>query len=87
MTSTATCTSFSNDHLDARNFLASCGPLKQNQFGGTLGGPVRRTKTSFRLLRGISRRQGVTQSATVPVTPSAGDFQGFAIRKPAKQYR
>ena len=49
-----------NDHLDARNFLASAvEPLKQNQFGGTLGGPLRKNKDFlFRLLRRIPQPAG-----------------------------
>jgi len=36
------------DALDARNFFsASTEPLKQNQFGATAGGPVRRDRTFF----------------------------------------
>ena len=79
-----------NDHLDARNFPASAVVLlKQNQFGGTLGGPVRKNKDFFfAYYEGFRNRQGVTQSATVPSDAQrAGDFSGFAIRKPAKQYR
>jgi len=37
-----------NRRLNARNFFeAATTPLVQNQFGGTLGGPVRRDKTFF----------------------------------------
>jgi len=37
---------FRNDALDARNLLAPAGfdELRQNQFGGTLGGPLRRNR-------------------------------------------
>jgi len=51
-----------NDHLDARNFFdRGKGILKQNQFGGTLGGPVIKDRTFFfgnydgtRLRRGLT---------------------------------
>jgi hypothetical protein len=39
-----------NDVFDARNFFARTGPapeLRQNQFGGSIGGPIRKDKTFF----------------------------------------
>ena len=39
-----------NDVLDARNYFATTGrkpELHQNQFGGSIGGPIRRNKTFF----------------------------------------
>jgi Carboxypeptidase regulatory-like domain len=39
-----------NDAFDARNYFATTGPvpeLRQNQFGGSIGGPVRKRKTFF----------------------------------------
>lgn len=39
---------FRNDKLDARNFFAtSVTPLRQNQFGGSLGGPVIKNRLFF----------------------------------------
>ena len=39
---------FRNDIFDATNyFAAKTEPLKQNQFGGTFGGPIRKDKTFF----------------------------------------
>lgn len=57
-----------NDAMDARNYFAQqVEPLKQNQFGGTLGGPIRNDKTFFfAYYEGFRNRQGETQSATVP---------------------
>jgi hypothetical protein len=69
-----------NDHLDARNFFASqVEPLKQNQFGSTIGGPVRKNKDFFfGFYEGFRNRQGITQSATVPSDAQrSGDFSGL----------
>lgn len=69
-----------NDALDARNFFSTrVEPLKQNQFGGTLGGPVKRNKAFFfAYYEGYRNRQGITQSASVPTAAQrAGDFSGL----------
>jgi hypothetical protein len=66
-----------NDGLDARNFFSSdVQPYKQNQFGGTLGGPIQHNKTFFFVYyEGLRNRQGETEAATVPSIPErAGDF-------------
>jgi len=73
---------FRNDVLNAHpfTFVASPKPaFKQNQFGGTIGGPIKKDKTFFfasyegrRVVQGI-----VSQQVTVPtVTDLAGDFSG-----------
>ena len=69
-----------NDAMDARNFFAAqVEPLKQNQFGATLGGPLRRNKDFlFAYYEGFRNRQGITQSATVPSDAQrSGDFSGI----------
>ncbi|HYO81854.1 MAG TPA: carboxypeptidase-like regulatory domain-containing protein, partial [Bryobacteraceae bacterium] len=74
---------FRNDKMDARNFFsARVEPLKQNQFGGTVGGPVRKDKAFvFGYYEGFRNRQGFTQSAVVPTeAQKRGDFSGLPIR-------
>lgn len=57
-----------NDAFDATNYFASSTePLKQNQFGATFGGPIRKDKTFFfAYYEGFRNRQGETQGSTVP---------------------
>ncbi|MGA8313028.1 MAG: carboxypeptidase regulatory-like domain-containing protein [Terriglobales bacterium] len=66
-----------NDAFDATNYFASTTePLKQNQFGGTFGGPIRKDKTFFfGYYEGFRNRQGETDSSTVPsLAQRNGDF-------------
>ncbi len=68
---------FRNDIFDATNFFAATTePLKQNQFGASLGGPVRKDRTFlFGFYEGFRNHQGETQSSTVPsVAERSGDF-------------
>jgi hypothetical protein len=61
---------FRNDVLDARNFFATTGPkpeLRQNQFGGSFGGPIIKDKTFFfGDYEGFRQVQGITQTGSVP---------------------
>ncbi|HEV2714997.1 MAG TPA: carboxypeptidase regulatory-like domain-containing protein [Terriglobales bacterium] len=59
---------FRNDAMDASDFSAhSVQPLKQNQFGGTFGGPIVKDKTFFfGYYEGFRDRQGETVKPTVP---------------------
>lgn len=61
-----------NDKLDAANFFENSGGIpkgeyRQNQFGFTFGGPVRKNKTFFFLdYEGTRIRQAMTSVNTVP---------------------
>src|SRR5271154_3766900 len=66
-----------NDAMDSSDyFTQSVQPLKQNQFGGTFGGPIVKDKTFFfGYYEGFRNRQGETVPATVPSLPERqGNF-------------
>ena len=72
-----------NDVFDAKNFFdsptAPIPPFRQNQFGGSLGGPVRKNKTFFFLsYEGQRVRKSLTQTFSVPTAAMRrGDFGGL----------
>ena len=75
-----------NDFFDARNFFSAAVPkLRQNQFGGTFGGPIRQNKTFFfGSYEGFRSIQGTVASSVVPsLLQRQGNFGATAtIRDP-----
>ncbi len=70
-----------NDAFDARNFFSrDVEPLNQHQYGGTIGGPLRKERSFlFAYFEGFRNKQGITTTATVPTAQErAGDFSGMA---------
>jgi len=67
-----------NDKFDGSNFFSGGvkPELRQNQFGGTLGGPIRKNKTFFfGSYEGTRIRRGDTQTALLPDAQERnGDF-------------
>ncbi|HVA95086.1 MAG TPA: carboxypeptidase regulatory-like domain-containing protein [Candidatus Dormibacteraeota bacterium] len=74
-----------NNIFDAKNFFNSTArpipPFKQNQFGGSIGGPIQKNKTFFFLnYEGQRTRKSQTQLFTVPTDAERmGIFQGTGI--------
>jgi hypothetical protein len=76
-----------NSPLDARNFFAPIKPsFRRNQFGGVVGGPIRKDQTFFFVgYEGQRRGQQEASLATVPDIPfTNGDFSSLLtpIRNP-----
>jgi hypothetical protein len=71
-----------NTDLDARNYFSPArGAFRQNQFGGTLGGPIRRGKLFyFADYQGTRQTQGIdTGNISVPSNADrAGDLSDLA---------
>jgi len=72
-----------NSALDAKNFFDDPSrpipPFRQNQFGASFGGPLRRDRTFFFAnYEGYRIRQSVTNTTLLPTAAErAGDFSGI----------
>ena len=74
-----------DDSFQARNFFATFTPtLKQNQFGGAIGGPMVKNRLFiFGYYEGFRNTQGTTDTRVVlSAAQRSGDFSGTAIRDP-----
>ena len=73
-----------NDAFDARNYFdakdAPVPPLRQNQFGGVLGGPLAKDRRFFfASYEGLRMDRSLTRTFSVPSEAiRRGDFAGFA---------
>jgi len=74
---------FRDEALDARNFFlpasAPVPPLRQNQYGGTIGGPIARNRTfAFGSFEGLRTRRSLTRTFSVPSAAArSGDFSAL----------
>ena len=75
-----------NEKLNARDFFANTvPPFKRNQFGGTVGGPIRRDRTFFFGSWQVTRERSAPAVSTSLVPSEAmrrGDFS--AVRTPVR---
>jgi hypothetical protein len=71
-----------NTDLDAKNYFdATRGVFRQNQYGGTIGGPVRKQKIFFFAdFQGTNTTQGITSPTTSVLSAQerAGNFSDIA---------
>ena len=72
---------YRNETMDSKNYFAKSIPkprYDQNQFGGSIGGPIVKDKTFFFAdYAGLRLKQGETRTSTVPsMALRAGNFAG-----------
>ena len=81
-----------NAALDARNFFAPASEPKpkyiRNQFGGSLGGPIKRDRTFFFAdYEGTRSREGITRITNVPTAlERAGNFSELRFGVPTNPF-
>ena len=81
-----------NAALDARNFFAPASEPKpkylRNQFGGSIGGPIKRDSTFFFAdYEGTRSREGITRITNVPTAlERAGNFSQSLFGPPASPF-
>ena len=81
-----------NAALDARNFFAPSSEPKpkylRNQFGGALGGPIKRDRTFFFAdYEGTRSREGITRITNVPTAEErAGNFSNSLFGVPTNPF-
>jgi hypothetical protein len=82
---------FRNEALNARNLFAQPGPnpeFRRNQYGGTIGGPIRENKAFFFAdWQGTRLRTGVTRFSVVPTLAQRQGVFTQAIFDPAAPAR
>ena len=81
-----------NAALDARNFFAPGGEAKpkyiRNQFGGSIGGPIKQNRTFFFAdYEGTRSREGITRITNVPTAQErAGNFSQSVFGVPTNPF-
>ena len=82
---------FRNEDLNARNYFAQPGPrpeFRRNQYGLTVGGPIRTNKTFFFAdWQGTRLRTGITRQSVVPTLAQRSGVFTSAIYDPASSPR
>ena len=82
---------FRNEDLNARNYFAPPGPkpeYRRNQYGLTLGGPIRSNQTFFFAdWQGTRLRTGITRQSVVPTVAQRSGVFNAAIFDPATSPR
>jgi Carboxypeptidase regulatory-like domain/TonB dependent receptor len=75
-----------NDNLDAKNFFAQTKPLLvRNQYGGSLGGPVKKDRAwVFGAYEGLHNRSETASTSTVPTAAQRnGNFGSTVVDDPS----
>jgi hypothetical protein len=82
---------FRNEDLNARNYFAQPGrrpEFRRNQYGLTVGGPIRKNKTFFFAdWQGTRLRTGITRQSVVPTVAQRGGVFTSTIYDPATSPR